>query len=133
MNLPPIDNEDITKIITDEPITEDAPDFIEYSQKLSKIIINSDPRFTVGIFGDWGTVKTTLMQMIQKEIKTNKNYSKKATTIWFDSWRYEKEEYPLMIPLLRTIILTLHEVIIDKSTDSEKRRVYKKCKKGFLK
>jgi hypothetical protein len=73
------------------------------------------------------------MQMIQKEIKTNKNYSKKATTIWFDSWRYEKEEYPLMIPLLRTIILTLHEVIIDKSTDSEKRRVYKKCKKGFLK
>lgn len=85
MNLSSIDNEDITKIITDESTTEDAPDFIEYSQKLSKIIINSDPRFTVGIFGDWGTGKTTLMKMIRKEIKTNKNHSKKATTIWFSS------------------------------------------------
>lgn len=69
MNLSSIDNEDITKIITDESTTEDAPDFIEYSQKLSKIIINSDPRFTVGIFGDWGTGKTTLMKMIKRELE----------------------------------------------------------------
>ena len=127
------DNEDQTRIITDEPTIEDAPDFIEYSQKLSKIIINSNPQFTVGIFGDWGTGKTTLMQMIKEEIKTNKEYSKKATTIWFDSWRYEKEEYSLMIPLLRTIILTLHEVIIDISTDNEKKKSLQKVQKGFVK
>ena len=48
MDLSSTDNEDITKIITDEPTTEDAPDFIGYSQKLSKIIINSDSPFTIG-------------------------------------------------------------------------------------
>ena len=50
-----------------------------------------------------------MMQMINDEIK--KSNSDTVTTIWFDSWRYEREEYSLMIPLLRTIILTLHEVI----------------------
>lgn len=107
------DNEDIARIITDEPTKEDAPDFKEYSQKLSKIIINSDPQFTVGIYGGWGTGKTTLMQMIKEEI--DNNYSKFAITIWFDSWRYEREEYSLMIPLLRTIILTLEMLSITQT------------------
>ena len=43
-------------IITDEPIT-DAPDFDKYSQTISNIIANSVPRFTVGIYGGWGTGK----------------------------------------------------------------------------
>ena len=46
-----------------------------------------------------------MMQMIENEIK--EKYSDIATTIWFDSWRYEREKYSLMIPLLRTIILDI--------------------------
>ena len=38
------------KIITDEP-AENAPDFEKYSERLSNIIINSKPQFTVGIYG----------------------------------------------------------------------------------
>ena len=56
-----------TRIITDEP-TKEATDFRGYSQKLSKIIVNSKPRFTVGIYGDWGTGKTTIMQMLKEEL-----------------------------------------------------------------
>ena len=130
MNLSPADNEITTRIITDEP-TKEAPDFREYSHKLSKIIINSYPRFTVGIYGDWGTGKTTLMQMIKEEI--DDKYDNIATTIWFDAWRYEKEEYSAMIPLLRTIILTLENAIVDKSTDSDKKKSLKKVQKGFVK
>jgi uridine kinase len=33
----------------------------------------------VGIFGGWGTGKTTMMKMIENEIK--KNYSDVATTL----------------------------------------------------
>jgi uncharacterized protein YjbI with pentapeptide repeats len=62
-------NEDITRIITDKPSKEEASDFRGYSQKLSKIIVNSDSPFTVGIFGDWGTGKTTMMQMIKSELE----------------------------------------------------------------
>lgn len=52
------------KIITDEPLT-DATDFDKYSQTISNIISNSVPRFTVGIYGGWGTGKTTIMQMMR--------------------------------------------------------------------
>ena len=41
------------KIMTDES-AEDAVDFRKYSERLSNIIINSKPRFTVGIYGGWG-------------------------------------------------------------------------------
>jgi predicted KAP-like P-loop ATPase len=118
-----------TRIITDEP-TKEAQDFREYSRRLSKIIINSTPRFTVGIYGDWGTGKTTIMQMLKEEL--DKNYSNNLETIWFDSWRYEKEKYSAMIPLLRTIILTLQNVIV-KSKDNNKRKILQKMQKGFAK
>ena len=117
------------KIITDEP-AKDASDFRNYSQRLSQIIVKSIPQFTVGIFGGWGTGKTSMMQMIKDEI--DKNYSDAATTIWFDSWRYEREEYSLMIPLLRTIILTLHNVI-DQITDDKKKEILRKVTSGFVK
>src|SRR5215208_2904171 len=60
------------KIITDEPsLEDDALGFDGYTQKLSDIIINSTPRFAIGIFGGWGTGKTTLMKMIEKRLRDN--------------------------------------------------------------
>ena len=56
------------KIITDEPTLEDALDFDSYSQELADIIRNSTPRFAVGVFGGWGTGKTTLMKMIEANL-----------------------------------------------------------------
>jgi KAP family P-loop domain/Pentapeptide repeats (8 copies) len=93
----------ILKIITDEPTEEDALDFNNYSQKLANIITNSKPRFAVGIFGGWGTGKTSLMRMTKKILDDNK----KVITVWFDAWRYEREENLAVIPFLRTIKLTL--------------------------
>jgi predicted KAP-like P-loop ATPase len=95
------------KIITDEPILEDdAVDFVNYGEKLAEIIRNSTPRFSIGIFGGWGTGKTTLMSMIRKNLESDE----KIVTVWFDAWRYEKEEDLAVIPFLRTVSLT-----IDKS------------------
>jgi uncharacterized protein YjbI with pentapeptide repeats len=130
MNISYKDNEDITRIITDEP-TNEAPDFREYSRKLSKIIINSVSPFTVGIFGDWGTGKTTLMNMIKDEI--DDKYSDIATTIWFDSWRYEREKYSAMIPLLRTIILSLENKIKNSEHNEKKREILQRLKHKFNK
>ena len=56
------------KIITDEP-AKDASDFIKQSERLSHIIANSTARFTVGVFGGWGTGKTTMMQMIKNQLE----------------------------------------------------------------
>lgn len=120
------------KIITDEPL-KDAPDFKSYAIKLTELIVNSNPRFTAGIYDGWGTGKTTLMKMIQNELDTR--YYKNVETIWFDSWRYEREEYSAMLPLLRSIILGLDNAIkIVKNTNyNKKKEVLEKVKKSFVK
>ncbi len=56
------------RIITDEPTLDDALDFDKYSANLANVIRNSTPRFTIGIFGGWGTGKTTLMKMIEASL-----------------------------------------------------------------
>jgi predicted KAP-like P-loop ATPase len=108
-------------IITDEPFPG-APDFDEYSKTLSTIIINSQPRFTLGIYGGWGTGKTTLMEMIECQLENDKN----IVTIWFDAWRYENEELSALVPLVRTIILHLEDYV-------KKMEVEKNPKKGAIK
>ena len=102
-----------TKIITDEPTLDDALDFRSYSQQLASIIINSTPRFTIGIFGGWGTGKTTLMKMIQKSLKDNNRDN--ILVVWFDAWKYEKEKYLAIVPFIRTIKIALENDISFKS------------------
>jgi len=80
------------KIITDEPSAEDAVlGFSKYSEQLANIIMKSTPRFTIGIFGGWGTGKTTLMKMIEKRLQDVNNND--ILVVWFDAWKYEKEKY----------------------------------------
>jgi ABC-type phosphate/phosphonate transport system ATPase subunit len=71
------------EIEIDQPL-KDAPDFKRYSERLTQIITNSTPQFTVGIFGGWGTGKTTMMKMIENEIKTkHSNIAKRGLEISF--------------------------------------------------
>jgi predicted KAP-like P-loop ATPase len=104
------------KIITDEPTLEDALDFKNYSRSLAGIITNSTPRFSIGIFGGWGTGKTSLMSMTRQILDDND----KIVTVWFDAWRYEREEYLAVIPFLRTVKLSIDAVQKSKTGDWEK-------------
>ena len=110
------------KIITDEP-AENAPDFEKYSERLSNIIINSKPQFTVGIYGGWGTGKTTLMQMIKNELQKSE-YNDNILLVWFDAWRYqENEEFSALVPLVRTIILHLEEYVLKLEIEKNPKTV----------
>jgi predicted KAP-like P-loop ATPase len=111
--------------------TTDASDFKKYTIQLSNLIVNNNltPRFTVGIYCGWGTGKTTLIQMMQDQI--DKNYSDNVQTVWFDAWRYEREEYSAMNPLLHTIILSLRNTK-GNSKDSEKKKILTRVEKQIL-
>jgi len=114
------------KIITDEPTLDDALDFKNYANTLANIILNSTPRFSVGIFGGWGTGKTSLMLMIKEILDRYEN----LVTVWFDAWRYEREENLAVIPFLRTLKLTLDA--LEKSKEGKWQGVKNGIKRSAI-
>jgi hypothetical protein len=85
------------KIILDSPADKPALGFDRTALALKEIIEVSKPQFVVGIFGTWGSGKTTLMREIERRLDPAK-----AITIQFSAWRYEKEPN-LVIPLLDVV------------------------------
>jgi hypothetical protein len=99
------------QILLDGPAPADnlGLNFDDYAAALAEIIVHSQPQFAVGIFGVWGSGKTTLMRAVEHNL-TNGPFAdaaiaagqKDVIPVWFNAWRYEKEPH-LIIPLLDTI------------------------------
>lgn len=86
-------------INADKDSRTDGLGFITYAGVLGDAALETQGPFTIGVFGEWGTGKTSLMQLIQSYL----NEKEDVVTVWFNAWRYEKEEHPI-VPLLATII-----------------------------
>jgi hypothetical protein len=100
----------------------DALHFDRYVDPLSEIITNdiTDTPFTVGIFGRWGSGKTTLMRLIEGGLGERAGTSGRVyTVIWFNPWLYQSEEN-LIVPLLHTIRDTLLESRVERIKDTAK-------------
>ena len=93
------------KILTDEAEEKikSGEDFFSLAQTISKIVQDSDPRFTIGIYGEWGTGKTTLMNLVKKNLEDVDGSEGRILTVWFNAWRYEREENFATIALMKTI------------------------------
>lgn len=90
-------------IITDDVAINPILDFNLYRDAIVNIVKESFPNFTIGIFGGWGTGKTTLLNAIDKELQKDKD----LVIVRFESWRYEREDQFALIPLLKTIAFAL--------------------------
>ena len=55
-------------ILNDEYEDEPVFEFHRYADSLLRIITGSSPRYSIGIYGDWGTGKTTLMKLLQHKL-----------------------------------------------------------------
>jgi hypothetical protein len=86
------------RILIDIPSERLALGFDHYAVALSDIILHSYPRFAVGIFGTWGSGKTTLMEAVMRNLNDNPA----VVPVEFNAWRYEKEEH-LIVPLLDSL------------------------------
>ncbi len=89
-------------ILTDRPANKDGLDFQPYIDSLAELIINSgagNTPLTIGVFGRWGSGKTSLMQLIQQQVD-DKGYK----TVWFNAWKYEREALAMWrVLILRTL------------------------------
>lgn len=108
------------KLLTDEALGEgndinlDGLGFSTYSNVIADAAKGTRGPFTIGIFGEWGTGKTSLMRMVENRFSDDKT----VITVWFNAWRYEKEEHPI-VPLIATIVreVELHKNALEKLKD----------------
>src|SRR5215471_10617497 len=92
-----------TKILLDLPTTQPALGFREIGAALAHLVSYSEPHFAIGIFGGWGSGKTTLMAAIKAALPSNT-----LVIVDFNAWRFEREPQ-LLLPLLDTIRAALIE------------------------
>lgn len=87
---------DGAKIWLDAPAENLALGFGHIAAGLARIIQESEPCFAIGIFGGWGSGKTTLMKAIKGKLPDS------CVCVDFNAWRFEREP-SLLVPLLDTI------------------------------
>jgi hypothetical protein len=98
------------RLLNDQPLGEGTPiaadglGFQAYAQVLGTIALRTPGPFTVGVFGERGTGKTSLLRLIEDFLSTRRN----VITVWFDAWRFESEEQPI-VPLVATIVRAIEQ------------------------
>lgn len=119
------------KILNDTYANIDLIGHEVYSQGLVNVIesIEANGSFTIGVYGEWGSGKTSLLKQIQKTINDkNATSEKKTLTVWFNPWQFVSEEH-LIIPFFHTIISTLNR----KKDDNKFEKIKNNIEKFLLK
>ena len=99
-------------MLGDSPTKDkDLLQFGRYVKPLVDVIRDplTDTPFTIGVFGRWGSGKTTLMQMVADKLEG-------FPIIWFNPWQYQSEDN-LLVPLLHTI----HDSLMESKVESFKQ------------
>ena len=102
--------------IKDKPIISSNEDLLnvkKYTTALINFIQNSDTPITIGLQGEWGTGKTSLMYLLREELE-----KQDVATSWVNTWEYSmfrgvKETTPA---ILNGLIKSLQESCGDRWT-----------------
>ena len=106
--------------IPDEEIDLNKEDLLEtkrYADTLKEIIVSSVPKCTIGLFGKWGTGKSSIIKTVRKELENEEGENIKF--IVYDAWKYSGDSFR------RTFILRLkNELDPNASHDKDKDNLY---------
>jgi formylglycine-generating enzyme required for sulfatase activity len=101
-------------VVLDDFSDIDQIGYDEYSEGLVEMIRSVGAKgekgsFTIGVFGQWGQGKTSMLRQIEKklnEIETKDE--KEILTVWFNPWQFTGEEH-IIIPFFHTLVSYLEE------------------------
>jgi hypothetical protein len=86
-------------IIADIPRNDPGLGFEDYAKAIAAAVRGGTPaQFTVGIYGPWGSGKSSLLNAISRQLKQDPY----VLTVDFDAWRHEGERH-IVLPLLHAI------------------------------
>ena len=107
-------SDDSRMFLTDDPITseeEDSFGHIEYVDTLSEIIRNVEPPWHIGIFGEWGSGKSSIINLLYNRIRTRSEFDD-VLCIEFDAWAHAEDS-------IRTELLLELDEAIGKEVNGE--------------
>lgn len=105
------------KGFTDKPtmkLTDDSFEVKKYINGLSSFILECDTPMTIAIQGDWGSGKTSMMNMIKEEI------NEKIVPVWFNTWQYS--QFNMSEELSLSLLNNLIEAFDLKDEDKKKMK-----------
>ena len=79
-------------LLDDRPAVQDALEFAPYRDTLIDILRDTATQtpLTLGLFGSWGSGKTSLMRMLEAGIQRARVSG--YYTTWFNAWKYNRED-----------------------------------------
>jgi KAP family P-loop domain len=117
---------------SDRETVDDCLGFSSYVESLAEVCLEPEiAPLTVGIFGSWGSGKTSLMQMLRAHIdacaaKEAGDRKPKVVTLWFNAWRYEGKE-EIQSALIHSILRKLTK---DRTLLDDVKATFERLKKG---
>lgn len=96
-------------------LKDDQLHYSDYAYRLVDLLTHlysENAGLTIGIFGDWGSGKSSILRMIKEILKSKKDLAGKDISrylvIEFDAWRYGDQQY-LWVAFLRKILQTIED------------------------
>lgn len=99
-------------ILSDDFADQDLIGHADYCDGLAEMIrsVKSRGSFTIGIYGQWGTGKTSMLKQIKKALDDQElEDSQPVLTVWFNPWQFVSEEH-LIIPFFHTLIASVEKI-----------------------
>ncbi|MGM9568760.1 MAG: P-loop NTPase fold protein [Phascolarctobacterium sp.] len=102
--------------VTDVPVTKlanDAFSISTYVKGLSSFIRHCNTPMTISIQGDWGSGKTSMMNMLKEDLETS------IIPIWFNTWQFSQ------FNLNNSLIFAMLDVLMNSLDDGSSSTVKK--------
>ncbi|MCK4469322.1 MAG: hypothetical protein KAU60_13315, partial [Desulfobacterales bacterium] len=98
-------------VVPDDYADVDEIGYREHGEGLIEMIrsVRASGSFTIGVYGQWGQGKTSLLRQIKKALdNSDVNGKNPVLTVWFNPWQFTGEQH-LIVPFFHTLVASLEK------------------------